>query len=145
MRPHAIVDGRRFWTYDKALADRVSALHEGTYVDRYSLGQQGVSSGNMPFAVYTKGDGAMLLNWDDYRQETTAMTYEQIKLNLADMAAMPASFTPKAALERIEHLERVLHKVAYWLDTDQEILDNMTATERDDHIRMHKLALAALF
>ena len=73
------------------------------------------------------------------------MTYEQIKLNLADMAALPSSSTPKAALERIEQLEAALHKLADWLDTDQEILDNMTAAERDDHIRMHKLALAALF
>ena len=62
------------------------------------------------------------------------MTYEQIKLNLAD----------RAALERIEQLEAALHRLAYWLDTDQEILDSMTAAERDDHIRMHKLALAAL-
>ena len=73
------------------------------------------------------------------------MTYEQIKLNLANMAALSPTATPKAALERIEQLEAALHKLAYWLDTDQEILDNMTAAERDDHIRMHKLALAALF
>ncbi len=73
------------------------------------------------------------------------MNYEQIKLNLADMACMSPSPTPRAALERIEQLEAVLHKLAYWLDTDQEILDSMTAAERDDHIRMHKLALAALF
>lgn len=73
------------------------------------------------------------------------MTYEQIKLNLSDMAYMSPSSTPKAALERIEQLEAALHRLAYWLDTDQEILDNMTAAERDDHIRMHKLALAALF
>ena len=73
------------------------------------------------------------------------MTYEQIKLNLADMAALPTSPTPRAALERIEQLEAALHKVACWLDTEQQILDDMTAAERDDHIRMHKLALAALF
>ena len=73
------------------------------------------------------------------------MNYEQIKLNLADMTSLPSSPTPRAALERIEQLEAVLHKLAYWLDTDQEILDNMTTQERDDHIRMHKLALAVLF
>ena len=73
------------------------------------------------------------------------LSYEQIKLNLADMAALPSSPTPRAALERIEQLEAALHALAYWLDTDQEILDNMTTAERDDHIRMHKLALAALF
>jgi hypothetical protein len=67
------------------------------------------------------------------------MTYEQIKQNLADMSCMSPS------LERIEQLEATLHKLAYWLDTDQEILDNMTVAERDDHIRTHKLALAALF
>jgi hypothetical protein len=75
----------------------------------------------------------------------TLMTYEQIKQNLADMSCMSPSPTPKAALERIEQLEATLHKLAYWLDTDQEILDNMTVAERDDHIRTHKLALAALF
>ena len=73
------------------------------------------------------------------------MNYEQIKLNLEDMACMSTSPTPRAALERIEQLEAALHKLAYWLDTDQEILDSMTAAERDDHIRMHKLALAVLF
>ena len=73
------------------------------------------------------------------------MTYEQIKLNLSNMSCLSPTATPKAALERIEQLEAVLHRLAYWLDTDQEILDNMTAAERDDHIRMHKLALAALF
>ncbi|AYP28056.1 hypothetical protein [Lentibacter phage vB_LenP_ICBM3] len=73
------------------------------------------------------------------------MNYEQIKLNLADMSCMSPSPTPKAALERIEQLEAALHELAYWLDTDQEILDGMTAAERDDHIRMHKLALTALF
>jgi hypothetical protein len=73
------------------------------------------------------------------------MDYEQIKLNLEDMACMSLSPTPKAALERIKRLEAALHELAYWLDTDQEILDNMTAAERDDHIRMHKLVLAALF
>ena len=76
---------------------------------------------------------------------SSIMTYEQIKLNLADMSCMSPSPTPRAAIERIEQLEAVLHKLAYWFDTDQEILDNMTAVERDDHIRMHKLALAALF
>lgn len=73
------------------------------------------------------------------------MNYEQIKLNLEDMACMSPSPTPRAALERIEQLEAALHKLACWLDADQEILDSMTAAERDDHIRMHKLALAVLF
>ena len=73
------------------------------------------------------------------------MTYEQIKLNLEDMACISPSPTPRAALERIEQLEAALHKLAYWFDTDQEILDNMTAHERDCHIRMHKLALDSLF
>jgi hypothetical protein len=73
------------------------------------------------------------------------MTNEQIKENLADMAALLRSPTPRAALNRIEELENVLHRFAYWFDTDQEILDNMTAAERDDHIRQHKIILRALF
>ena len=73
------------------------------------------------------------------------MDNELIKQNLADMACMSQSATPQAALDRINTLERALHKVAYWLDTDQEILDNMTAAERDDHVRLHKLTLEALF
>lgn len=72
------------------------------------------------------------------------MTYEQIKLNLADMAALPSSFTPRAALERIEQLEAMLYAVEYWLDTDQEILDAMSEADRVSHIRMHKAVLAAL-
>lgn len=47
--------------------------------------------------------------------------------------------------KRIKELEDVLHKVAYWFDTDQEILDNMSENERADHIRMHKMILDALF
>ena len=70
MNPHAITDGRKFWTYNKALADKVSALHEGTYVDRYSLGQEGVTRDQMPYAVWTKSNGAMLLNWDEYEKGT---------------------------------------------------------------------------
>jgi hypothetical protein len=73
------------------------------------------------------------------------LSYEQIKLNLADMASGSSSPTPKAALERIEQLEAAMHRLAYWFDTDQEILDTMTAQERDCHIRMHKLALDSLF
>lgn len=73
------------------------------------------------------------------------MTYEQIKLNLADMSCMSPSPTPKAALERIEQLEAALHRLASHLDTEQSVLDNMSAQERDCQIRMHKLALAALF
>ena len=73
------------------------------------------------------------------------MDNEQIKENLSNMAGGSVSKTPQAALDRINTLERALHKVAYWLDTDQEILDNMTAAERDDHVRLHKLTLEALF
>jgi hypothetical protein len=83
--------------------------------------------------------------YPQHLREDKTMNYDQIKLNLEDMACMSPSPTPKAALKRIQQLEAALHELAYWLDTDQEILDNMTAAERDDHIRMHKLALAALF
>lgn len=73
------------------------------------------------------------------------MDTETIKLNLANMAALSMSPTAQAALDRINKLEYTLHKLAYWFDTDQQILDDMTAAERDDHIRQHKLVIAALF
>ena len=73
------------------------------------------------------------------------MNNEQIKENLADMSVMSQSATPNAALARIVELEKVLHKLAYWFDTDQEILDSMTPEERVDHIRQHKMLLEALF
>ena len=73
------------------------------------------------------------------------MDNEQLKSNLKDMACMSPSHTAQAALDRIKQLESALHRVAYWLDTDQEILDNMTAAERDDHVRQHKMIIAALF
>ena len=73
------------------------------------------------------------------------MDREQLKSNLKDMACMSPSHTAQAALDRINTLEKALHRVAYWLDTDQEILDNMTAAERDDHVRQHKMIIAALF
>jgi hypothetical protein len=72
------------------------------------------------------------------------MDVETIKLNLNNMAAsMP--HTAQAALDRINKLEYALHKLAYWFDTDQQILDDMIEAERDDHIRQHKLIIAALF
>ena len=73
------------------------------------------------------------------------MDTETIKLNLASMAALSMSPTAQAALDRINKLEYTLHKLAYWLDIDQQILDDMTAAERDNHIRQHKLVIAALF
>ena len=45
---------------------------------------------------------------------------------------------------RIDVLEKALHKIAYWFDADQEILDLMTGAERSDHIRQHKIVLTAL-
>jgi hypothetical protein len=45
---------------------------------------------------------------------------------------------------RIDVLEKALRKIAYWLDTDQEILDRMTGVERNDHIRQHNIILTAL-
>ena len=66
MNPHAITDGRKFWTYNRALAEKVSAIYEGTYVGRYTLGQEGVAGESLPYAVYTKGNGAMLLYWAEY-------------------------------------------------------------------------------
>ena len=72
------------------------------------------------------------------------MDKEQIKQNLKDMAALSQSATPKAALDRINELERVLHKIAGWFDTDQEVLDAMSVEERNDHIRQHKMLLDAL-
>lgn len=73
------------------------------------------------------------------------MTNLQIKENLSDMAVLSQSATPKAALRRINELENVLHKLAYWFDTDQEVLDAMSADERADHIRQHKMILDVLF
>lgn len=64
---------------------------------------------------------------------------------LTDLSIGTGSKTPIAAIQRIKELEGVLHKVAYWFDTDQEMLDNMTAAERGDHIRQHKMVLDALF
>ena len=72
------------------------------------------------------------------------MRRENLKERLADMAMLSHSPTPKEALAYINELEGVLHKIAYWFDTDQEILDNMTAAERDDHIRQHKILLDVL-
>ena len=73
------------------------------------------------------------------------MDNETLKENLGNMAGGAQSRTPQAALNRINKLENVLHRLAYWFDTDQEILDNMTATEREDHIRQHKEIITALF
>ena len=72
------------------------------------------------------------------------MDKEQIKENLRNMAALSQSQTPQAALDRITQLENVIHKIAYWFDTDQEVLDNMTVAERNDHIRQHKMLLDAI-
>lgn len=73
------------------------------------------------------------------------MTNLQIKENLKDMAFMSPSKTATAALGRINELEAVLHKLAYWFDADQEVLDAMSDDERADHIRQHKMILDALF
>lgn len=73
------------------------------------------------------------------------MTNLQIKKNLEDMAFMSPSKTATAALRRINDLETVLHKLAYWFDADQEVLDAMSDDERADHIRQHKMILDALF
>ena len=73
------------------------------------------------------------------------MTYDQIKQNLIGMVSGATSPTPKAAFERIVELETALHRIAYWLERDQELLDAMPEAERADRIRMHKIALAALF
>jgi hypothetical protein len=72
------------------------------------------------------------------------MDKEQIKENLRNMAALSQSQTPQAALDRINELEKVIHKIAYWFDTDQEVLDTMTVTDRNDHIRQHKMLLDAI-
>ncbi len=72
------------------------------------------------------------------------MDREQLKSNLRDMACMAPSTTANAALVRINHLEMVLHKLAYWFDTDQEILDSMSPNERADHVKQHKMILDAL-
>jgi hypothetical protein len=72
------------------------------------------------------------------------MDNEQIKENLRNMATLSQSQTPKAALDRINQLENVIHKIAYWFDTDQEVLDTMSVAERNDHIRQHKMLLDAI-
>lgn len=72
------------------------------------------------------------------------MDREQLKSNLRDMACMAPSHTAQAALDRINYLEDVLHKLAYWFDTDVEVLESMTPDERADHVRQHKMILDAL-
>ena len=72
------------------------------------------------------------------------MDNEQIKESLRNMATLSQSQTPKAALDRINQLENVIHKIAYWFDTDQEVLDTMSVAERNDHIRQHKMLLDAI-
>jgi len=72
------------------------------------------------------------------------MDNEQIKENLRNRATLSQSQTPKAALDRINQLENVIHKIAYWFDTDQEVLDTMSVAERNDHIRQHKMLLDAI-
>ncbi len=72
------------------------------------------------------------------------MDNEQIKENLRNMVTLSQSQTPKAALDRINQLENVIHKIAYWFDTDQEVLDTMSVAERNDHIRQHKMLLDAI-
>jgi hypothetical protein len=72
------------------------------------------------------------------------MDNEQIKENLRNMATLSQSQTPKAALDRINQLENVIHKISYWFDTDQEVLDTMSVAERNDHIRQHKMLLDAI-
>lgn len=72
------------------------------------------------------------------------MDSQQIKENLSDMVALSHSQTPQAALDRINMLENVLHKIAYWMDTDTEILDTMSHDARADHVRQHKMILDAL-
>ncbi|MCP4491904.1 MAG: hypothetical protein GY820_32060 [Gammaproteobacteria bacterium] len=72
------------------------------------------------------------------------MDREQLKSNLRDMACMAPSTTANAALVRINQLEVVLHKLAYWFDADQEILESMTPDERADHVKQHKMILDAL-
>ena len=73
------------------------------------------------------------------------MENEQIKANLADIAILSPSRTSSAALRRINELEGALHKLAYWFDIDQEVLDAMDDDERADHIRQHKVILDVLF
>ena len=45
---------------------------------------------------------------------------------------------------RIDVLEKALHKIAYWFDADQDVLDRMTGAERSDHIRQQQIILTAL-
>jgi hypothetical protein len=72
------------------------------------------------------------------------MDNEQIKENLRNMSTLSQSQTPRFALDRINHLENVIHKIAYWFNTDQEVLDTMSVAERNDHIRQHKMLLDAI-
>ena len=72
------------------------------------------------------------------------MDREQLKSNLRDMACMAPSPTANAALVRINNLENVLHRLAYWFDTDLEVLEGMAPNERADHVRQHKMILDAL-
>ena len=62
MNPHKLSPGFSFYTWDKEQAERVSKKYPGTYVDTYSLGDDRPRSA-LPFAVWTKNKGAMLLYW----------------------------------------------------------------------------------
>ena len=73
------------------------------------------------------------------------MDTETLKENLGNMAGGSQSRTPQAALDHINKLENVLHRLAYWFNTDQEILDSMSPNERADHVRQHKMILDALY
>lgn len=67
------------------------------------------------------------------------MNNRQIKENLYDMSVLSQSKTPEAALNRIMELEGVLYRLAYWFDTDQEILDAMSKDELAGHLRLQKM------
>jgi hypothetical protein len=60
--PHKIPDGCSYYTYDKERALAVSATIPNTHVDRYTLGDDRPHD-TLPWAVWTKNNGAVLINW----------------------------------------------------------------------------------
>lgn len=61
MNPHKLPLGYSYYTFDKSLAYAI-AIEYGLRVDVYSLGDDRPRE-SMPYAVWTKDNGALLVNW----------------------------------------------------------------------------------
>ena len=62
MNPHKLPPHLSYYTYDKQAADYVSSQIDDSYVGRYSMGDNRPRE-CLPYAVWTKGNGALLVNW----------------------------------------------------------------------------------